>query len=361
MSTWTRRRFLQHTALGAAALGVAPGAFAMKRTPQAIATQVSDSCPEVRSSVAVADPANIRILQFTDIHFFNGRANRGPARDEKTVEELHALVAVTEPDVIVVTGDLWHDNPDGRGAEFQAFAIAQLEQLGVPWAFTWGNHDMLDDYVAGHDALRGAERSLYRGGPGGGNYTVDLVDGQGTPVWEFICLNTTNVGIQPPQEAWIDALHDARTAAGVTPPPAFCMLHIPVLQYQYIWEEEIAAGFQFEAVCSWGEAGSGIWHLNRLGNVKALFCGHDHVNDYGGHLRGIELVYGRATGHAGYGGGSVRKGAKLIKADATTGAYTWESVFADGIRWRPAPDERFEEVIDAPWMRTPPLFDDGYG
>jgi len=357
MPHWSRREFLRTAAVGSMSAAMAPHAFALRRTQQEIATQPSPSCHETRATAAVADPLNIRILQFTDIHFFNGRDRRGLARDDLTIREMHQLVEMTSPDVVAVTGDLWHDNPDGRGAEFMRYSIEQCEALGVPWLFTWGNHDMLDDYVAGHDAMRGAEHSLYRGGPGGGNYTVGLVDGDGQPVWDLVCLNTTNVGIQPPQEAWLDALHAEREAAQAPSTPAFCMLHIPVLQYDYIWEEEVASGFKFEEVCSWGEAGTGIAHLRQLGAVKAMFCGHDHVNDYGGHLRGVELVYGRATGHAGYGGDTVRKGAKLITADARSGEYTWETVIADGTRWRPEPGLRLDEVIDAPWMRNPVPFE----
>ena len=350
MPRLNRRDFLRTAAAGAATAVLAPSAFALKRTPQAIATEPSPNCHETRATLAVRNPSEIRILQFTDIHFFNGRDRRGPARDNRTIEDMHALVELNSPDLVAVTGDLWHDNPDGRGAEFMRFSIEQCESLEVPWLFTWGNHDMLDDYTAGHDAIRGAARSLYRGGPGGGNYTVGLVDADGTPVWDLVCLNTTNVGIQPAQEAWLDALLDAR---GPSETPAFCMLHIPVLQYDYVWEEEIAAGFKFEEVCSWGEAGSGLWRLQKLGNMKALFCGHDHVNDYGGHLRGTELVYGRATGHAGYGGDTVRKGAKLITANAATGEYRWESIFPDGHRWRPEAGTQLDEALDAPWMRHP--------
>lgn len=32
------------------------------------------------------------------------------------------------------------------------------------------------------------------------------------------------------------------------------------------------------------------------GNMKAMFCGHDHLNDYYGRLNNIILGYGRCTG-----------------------------------------------------------------
>jgi len=47
-------------------------------------------------------------------------------------------------------------------------------------------------------------------------------------------------------------------------------------------------------------------------------------------------VYGRATGHAGYGGDKLRKGAKPIELDLRAGQYQQVTVFADGSRWRPA-------------------------
>jgi hypothetical protein len=65
-------------------------------------------------------------------------------------------------------------------------------------------------------------------------------------------------------------------------------------------------------------------------------CGHDHTNDYTVRSNEVDLVYGRATGYAGYGGEKVRKGAKLIELDFVTGAYTQTTVFADGSTWKPA-------------------------
>lgn len=349
----SRRRFLARGGAGAVATLLANSRLAaQKRALNPIALETSNRYAETSVSVQVRRPERIRILQFTDLHFFNERNRYGSGPDERTVLDTNRMVEVYEPDLVAVTGDLWHDNPGGRGEEFLAYGVAHLERLGVPWLFTWGNHDQLDDYVAGHDALAGARHSLYRGGASGGNYTVELLDGSGRPLWELFCLNTTNLGLQRPQRDWIDAEYERRRQARPHPPPAFCLLHIPLLQYDYLWEEEMASGFKREAVCSDGENGSSLWHLKRLGCVRAVFCGHDHVNDYCGILEGIELAYGRATGHAGYGGDQVRKGAKLITVNGLAGTYTWATVFPDGARWRPEPGFRTEEVVDAYWMAS---------
>ena len=53
---------------------------------------------------------------------------------------------------MVVSGDLWHDDPDGRGARGQELALKTFSEWGVPWTTVWGNHDLLGDYQSGHDA-----------------------------------------------------------------------------------------------------------------------------------------------------------------------------------------------------------------
>jgi len=46
--------------------------------------------------------------------------------------------------------------------------------------------------------------------------------------------------------------------------------------------------------------------------VRACFCGHNHTNDYTVKADSMDLVYGRSSGYAGYGGETLRKAAKTI-------------------------------------------------
>jgi hypothetical protein len=302
--------------------------------------------PDIQCSLAVADPSRIRLLQLTDIHFFC--QTHRPEKDVQTTDDLKRYVDHFEPNVLLVTGDLWHDNPESRGAEFMAFAIEQLEALGVPWLFTWGNHDQLDDYTTGHAALTRAKNSLYRGGPGGGCYSVALTGKDGAPQWDLICLNSMDDGLKAPQRAWLTA-EQARRQEKPGAKHAFGVFHIPVKQYDDIWTKGVASGVKFEDVCSWGEDGTSLDNLKALGVVRACFVGHDHINDYSGMMDGIELVYGRATGHGGYGDVKVPKGAKLITANAETGQYTWQSVYPDGRTWVPSPNTRIDTYSDDLW------------
>ncbi|MFT6242902.1 MAG: 3',5'-cyclic AMP phosphodiesterase CpdA [Akkermansiaceae bacterium] len=273
----------------------------------------------------------LRILQFTDIHFFCDRKKYGEKADLKSVEDMKRMVENTDPHLIAITGDLWSDNPRGKGQEFFEYALEKVESLGKPWLFNWGNHDQLDDYATAQATLTEAKNSLYRGGHDGGNYRIPITGADDRQLWELLCLNTTTQGVQATQEKWL-------TAQKPSSSPVLCFLHIPLLEYDTVWQKKLAKGIFKEPVCTYGEDGSALSVLKKFGDVKACFCGHDHVNDFGGTWDGVEMVYGRATGHAGYGGDKLKKGGKLITVNLTAPqnpSYAWKTVFADGSDWSP--------------------------
>lgn len=348
---FSRRAFIHTVTAGAVAAWLENAAWsAENQTPPLPGTPTSHTHPETCASLTVASPANFKILQLTDAHFHQRREQQ-PKGDERSLDEWKRMVDLYRPDLIAITGDFWHDNPDGRGEEFLRQSVARVESLGVPWLFTWGNHDQLTDYAVGHDVIHDAKGSLYRGGPTGGNYTVDVVNKAGNIIWQLICLNTHREGMTGPTVDWLkgEAKQRRKQARAV---PAFAFFHIPIRQYYEIRKGD-AAGIFLEGVSHQREDGSALKLLKGLGNVRATFCGHDHVNDYSGTHQGIELVYGRASGWCGYGWEKVRKGGKLITLNGESGNYAWETVFPDGIRWRPANTERIQEVLDQPWMKDP--------
>ena len=53
--------------------------------------------------------------------------------------------------------------------------------------------------------------------------------------------------------------------------------------------------------------------LKKFANAKAIYCGHDHNNDFKGFYEGVELVFGRKTGYGGYGPNGYQRGATVIK------------------------------------------------
>ncbi len=297
--------------------------------------------PSWESRITLSNPAEIRLLQFTDVHFFNG-FGKLPKREERfrmqTLDDVRRLIDKARPDALIVTGDLWHDNPDGKGAEFMAYALEQCASWGVPWAFTWGNHDQLNDYDAGHAALTAAKGSLYAGADSKGNYVLGFDDGDGRRLAELFCLNSRNTGLDAEARSFVKQTAGTLDAVGKRP-MRLGAFHIPLRQYADVWNSGAALGVIGEDVCSEQEDGSSLSVLRDAG-IQAVFCGHDHVNDYSGALDGVDLIYGRATGHNGYGAGDVAKGAKLYLLDPARSELHWTSLTPDGAEWRPSPGER---------------------
>jgi hypothetical protein len=339
-----RRQFIGSAAALSAAALLHHSATAAEALEQRVGLTPSATYPELKSTLTIADPSRIRMLQLTDIHFYG---NDDPAMDLRTLEEIPRLIDKTQPEILLVSGDLWSDNPDGRGAEYQAFALDKLAKWGVPWLFVWGNHDQLDDYAKGHDTFHDAKGSLYRGGASGGNYVVALQDKGGNACWDLVCMNSMDGGLLQLQRDWLKALpgQDYRPTAK----NAFAIVHIPVKQYTEVWAAEKTGGVFLEEVCSWEEDGTSLPLIDALGTVRAYFCGHDHVNDYKGTWGGVELNYGRASGHGGYGGDKVPKGGKIITVNAETGKYTAESILPDGSTWNSEPGKKIDKVEALPW------------
>ena len=337
MNGMTRRSFL---GAGAALMGVAASGCAMGRTE--IVPARAEDLPFV-ARLRVRKPRAIRMLQMTDVHLFSDEPPYWDLTSKKTVADMHALVAATKPDFVVITGDLWRDNPSEKLDEFAQYAIEQCGELGVPWAFTWGNHDQVGNRAAVEAKLTGAPHALYRGAESGGNYLVNLEDRHGKPLWQLLCVNTEGTGFAAPQQTWLKSLPGAVSNGTNAVPPRMAAFHIPLKQYDTVWSSGVARGIKCERVCLEQEDGSSLAVLKSAG-VKACICGHDHVNDYSGIVDGVDLIYGRATGRGSYGGLQVRKGGKLYTLDGRTGSYRWESVFVDGTHWVPGPNELIDKT-----------------
>ncbi len=313
---FTRRDFLAT----AARYGLGAGLFMAGCVGKARIEPTPSIVPAWESRLHPANPRCVRILQFTDLHFFAGKTLH-ETLNKASVDTMQKLVKRTKPDLVMITGDSWPENRDNRGEEFMRYAVAQYEALGVPWAYTWGNHDQLPDAALGHQTFASARNSLYRGATTDGNYVIDIVGRHKKTAWQLLCFNTHRLGLVKPEQDWLRSI-----SASLTPGvPRLAFFHIPLKQYDDIWNQNLAKGIKKEPAMMENEDGSSLPLLEALG-VRACFCGHDHTNDYSGMSGGVELVYGRATGAGGYGGDKLPKGGKLITLDCIARKYKWETV-----------------------------------
>jgi 3',5'-cyclic AMP phosphodiesterase CpdA len=322
----SRREFIA----GAAALGAAGMMGAFDSALAAMAPVPDGVLPEV-PTIFPANKGRFRILAVTDLHF-----HLNHLVDMQTVKEVGEMVAKFEPDIVIPTGDVWHENPEGRGLEYCRYSCEQFAKMKKPWAYVWGNHDKADDYDKAHRMIRNAPYSLYRGDAADGNYRMRVAASGGGPVlWNLIILNDSRGGMRQEQIDWFNAEAAAIRDESLAPPPAFAFFHIPISQYDDLAKSGNAVGVKREAVCHEGGSRDALGAFRDSGFIKAVFCGHDHLNDYYGEMEGIRLQYVRSTGYEGAEDILVPKGGTVIDMNLETGAFRASTVFANGKTWAP--------------------------
>ncbi|OKP77611.1 metallophosphoesterase [Paenibacillus helianthi] len=265
-----------------------------------------------------------KMVQFTDIHLQDGIE---PERDARTLALMQRILETEQPDLVVFSGDLIYsvDTVDPKATFRRVIEVAV--QAGTPFAVIYGNHDTEKGVTRAElqAILTEYELCVAEAGPeeihGTGNYALPLYSHAGdreSAVLYFVDSGEyapAAIGgyawIHPNQVEWYsrESAKIRERNGGILPALAF--MHIPIPEYNEVWQSGRVAGRKGEMVCC-SKVNSG-WFAAMLeaGDVMAAFAGHDHDNDYIGVLHGITLAYGRVTGHNTY--GALQRGARVIQ------------------------------------------------
>jgi hypothetical protein len=265
------------------------------------------------------------IVQFTDMHFKNGEPE-----DEQTSALMAEVLDAEQLDLVALTGDVIDGgHSDDPAASWQR-AVAPIVDRSLPWAAVFGNHD--DEGALSRQDLMAVQQSiphcLTSPGPTGvsgvGNYVLPVKASQtdeAAATLYFVDSNAyaeTNIAgygwIRRDQIAWfLDEAKRQRPAVGAEPLPALAFFHIPLPEYNQIWDLQVCYGDKYEPVCC-ALINTGFFAaLHEAGDVVGVFVGHDHVNDFEGELYGIRLCYGRGSGFNTYGREGFKRGARVIQ------------------------------------------------
>ena len=134
------------------------------------------------------------VLQLTDPQIIDSSQERteerlgeaegeywGPDKmEERCFSYIRETIKNTNPDLILITGDIIYGEFDDKGTSLKAF-VKFMESFGIPWAPVFGNHD--NESTMGADwqcqQFEQAEHCLFkqRELTGNGNYTVGIVQG----------------------------------------------------------------------------------------------------------------------------------------------------------------------------------------
>ncbi|KAK3012236.1 hypothetical protein RJ639_012245 [Escallonia herrerae] len=294
-----------------------------------------------------------RILQVADMHYADGRTtpcedvfpNQAPScSDLNTTAFVRRMILAEKPHLIVFTGDNIYgfDSTDAVMSMNAAFAPAITSN--IPWAAVLGNHDQ-ESTLSRQGVMKhiaGMKHTLSQFNPpdvhvidGFGNYNLEVhgVEGSGLVNKSVLNLYFLDSGdystvpsipgygwIKPSQQFWFECtsikLRKAymnNPEAQKAPAPGLGYFHIPLPEYASFNSSNFT-GVKQEGISS-ASVNSGFFTtLVEAGDVKAIFTGHDHLNDFCGELTGINLCYAGGFGYHAYGKAGWSRRARVVVA-----------------------------------------------
>ncbi len=278
-----------------------------------------------RWNLQLRKDGSFRVLHLTDI-----QETMYPKKD--TVRLLHALIEAADPDLIILTGDQVKGYSPlfrilgERGAE-QAirWQAACLERHGIPFAVTFGNHDAqcgLSNEEQARVYRSFAHALCLDEGAGSGTFCLSVKGDEEQEVLRLYVLDSGNKREKgrylPPDQKVLDWLK--KTLENFAAVPSVIFQHIPLPEYKECENVKIQ-----EPICSPDQNAGEFDILRKHGNVLAVFCGHDHKNDFLGEKEGIALGYTPSCGFASYGPGAERGGRLLVFRASAENKMTYQT------------------------------------
>lgn len=266
------------------------------------------------------------VLQITDVHILNDEK-----KDAKAFKTITAMVEKSNPDMIVVTGDITSEKENYTA--FKTFCTF-MEEFDIPWAFVFGNHEGLDiaykpdevldpekiaDKETLSDYLESLDNCIYERGDetvdGMGNYYYNVTDENGKVITSLIMMDSNSYD---EENDGYDHFHEnqvewyERTVKSIAKEvngdetkvvPSLAFFHIPMQEYMTAYDEAKGTdkrlwGFRFPNEDGTPAVDDGMFEkMVELGSTKGCFAGHDHMNNFEVEYRGIRLSYGLSCDH----------------------------------------------------------------
>nr|VDC95540.1 unnamed protein product [Brassica oleracea] len=305
-----------------------------------------------------------KILQVADMHFANGATTRcknvlpsqlAHCSDLNTTAFMSRVIAAEKPDLIVFTGDniFGSDVKDAVKSMDAAFAPAIASK--IPWVAVLGNHDQ-ESTLSRQELMNYIVKlpnTLSQVNPPEAAHYIDGIV-EITLVFSYDWIKTS-------QQFWYDQTskrlqreysEEPNPQQGTAPGLAY--FHIPFPEFDNFDTKSATTGVRQEATGS-ATTNSGFFTtLVARGDVKSVFVGHDHVNDFCGEIKGVNLCYGGGFGYHAYGKAGWERRARVVVANLNKkGTGSWGDV--KSIRtWKRLDDEHLS-VIDAQvlWNSSP--------
>ena len=332
---------------------------------------------------------DFKVLHLTDIHIGGGVLSA--ETDKKVINAVAAMITAEKPDLVIVTGDISFAVP-WAGTINNSYAhnyfCRLMENLGVYWTVTLGNHDSESyDYyqrswVADRYASENLEYCLFERGPedvaGEGNHVINVKGTTGLITQSFIMMDTHSYTDEDPlgimwlydnidetQIDWYKGViaenqaqnrailasmneRDLPENADLENPKSMLFMHIPLMEVRNAYLEYLGAGENDTDDSKYiegkvGETDPYVYcseeeeqmfeTILELGSTKAMFYGHDHLNNLVVEYKGVVLSYGYSMDYFAYSGidkiGSQRGCTVIICSPDTSFEIIHENYYQD--------------------------------
>ncbi len=287
---------------------------------------------------------DFKVLHLTDIHITGGFANK--EQDKMAINAVATMVTTEKPDLVIITGDISFAIPN-TGTINNKYAhqmfIRLMENLGVYWTVTFGNHDDESfnyhrrQAVANMYSNENLERCLFMQSPEGvsgkGNHIINIKNSAGEVTKSLFMIDThayVHTGliggtidsifwkydcVKQDQVDWYERMINL-----YNPQSSLMFFHIPLIETKNAYDEYVANGRVDTENVKWlfgvdGENQSDevvfssrlenqqlFNKVLELGNTKAMFFGHDHLNNFVLDYKGVLFSYGYSIDYSAYKG-----------------------------------------------------------
>ena len=268
------------------------------------------------------------ILTTTDFHLDDYDS------DKKTMEMFFRRIKDTKPDLIVLTGDIIL----GDYQQIDAIKFARaMEKIGVYWTAVFGNHETREEKglykwmllksfsIYPHCLCKFGPKELF----GYGNHTINIFGKNGLRQTLFMFDSGRDIrdeyrkehnvpkdmnGYDFLKKNQIDFYKNEIDSLEKKYGKFYSMMymHIALKEFEEVFDKnedgsyvpsgkaELLYGEQYESVgCS--PYNSGMFDaIKEKGSTKAVFAGHDHINDWCALYKDVYLVYSQHAGYSPY-------------------------------------------------------------
>ena len=283
---------------------------------------------------------DFKIMHITDTHIGGGCLSRG--EDKKAFNAVAAMIAYEKPDLVIATGDIssaYVTSGTFNNKYAHQYFSRFMENLGVYWTVTFGNHDAETTNFYNKDAVAKMYENdefkycLFSSGPedvsGKGNHVINVKNSKGDVTQCLIMIDTHSFTEDDPfgiawdydwvkedQIEWYKDMIELY-CKGEKTTKSLAFFHIPLLEVREAYWEYVNNGSQNTADCKFikgnpGEKDPVVFPsetktalfdtMVELGSTQGMFYGHDHLNNFVLEYKGIIMSYGYSIDYFAYGG-----------------------------------------------------------